>query len=82
VSTCSAAPEVATRDAAISTGNGHSLSHCGFPGAIVERLAANNITTAADWLKLSRKQRSSIWGVTRAMVVAIDAAVAAMRARS
>ena len=56
------------------------LASCGLAPTIVERLAAVGVNTVADWLTLSRRAQSSIWGVTGRGVREIDAAVAsAMR---
>lgn len=46
----------------------------GLPAAICERLRSEGIKTAAAWLRLSERERRSVFGVTPAMVRTIDRA--------
>jgi hypothetical protein len=46
---------------------------------IAGRLHGAGITTVADWLRLTSRKRTMIFGVTRAMVSAVDAAIGKVR---
>jgi len=43
----------------------------GLPPAIIERLAAAGVCSAADWRALGRR-RLGIWGITRRIVRELD----------
>jgi hypothetical protein len=47
----------------------------GLPPAIIERLAGAGIRNCSDWLNLSRAERHSIFGITKAMVATVDNAI-------
>ena len=55
------------------SGNERTIAWGALPGAIFARLAAEGVTTAHDWRRLSRQRRRSIFGVTAKMVAELDA---------
>lgn len=42
------------------------------PARVLERLTAEGIRTLADWRRLTRRARRSIFGITRATVEQLD----------
>jgi hypothetical protein len=44
------------------------------PAILLQRLYAANVFDATDWLRLTPRQRRSIWGVTAAHIPLIDRA--------
>jgi hypothetical protein len=68
----SAAPLGGTRGQRLIDGNTSSIALSGLPDPIIRRLAAEGITSLAEWRQLSRQQRHSIFGIVPMHVRILD----------
>jgi hypothetical protein len=58
----------------LNNGDGCSIADLQLPAVIVERLKAEGVHTASDWVRLGPK-RKQLFGVVASMVARIDIAV-------